>query len=69
MDGDGGSGDAGGGSSMIQQIMERAMLAAVAAQMGLPEDDPSVREVFERESRLMGGGGGDAGGSGGGTTG
>ena len=37
--------------------MERAMLTAVAAQMGLPEEDPSVREVFERESRLIGGGG------------
>lgn len=43
---------------MIRQVMERAMLAAVAAQMGLPEDDPSVRQVLERESRLMGGGGG-----------
>eukprot|EP00752_Nemacystus_decipiens_P018694 g16758.t1 len=47
-------GGGGGGSSIMRQVMERAMLAAVAAQMSLPEDDPSVREVVERESRLMG---------------
>ena len=56
-EGMGGGGDGGSGTSMMRQVMERAMLTAVAAQMGLPEEDPSVREVFERESRLIGGGG------------
>ena len=45
----------------MQRVMERAMLAAIAAQMGLPEGDPHVREVFERESRRMGAGGGGGG--------
>lgn len=53
----GDNGGGGGGGSMLRQVMERAMLAAVAAQMSLPEDHPSVRAVFERESRLMSGGG------------
>lgn len=61
--GGGGGGGGKGGSSTIRQVMERAMLTAVADQMGLSEDDPSVREVFERESRLMGGGGGSGGGA------
>lgn len=30
------------------------MLAAVAAQMGLAEGDPRVREMVDKESRLMG---------------
>lgn len=51
-------GAAGGDTSMIRQAMERAMLAAVAAQMGLPEDDPAVVEVLARESRHMGRAGG-----------
>lgn len=35
--------------------MEGAMLSAIASQMGLPEEDSRVREVFKRESRLMAG--------------
>lgn len=41
----------------MRRVMERAMLSVIAAQMGLAEDDPRVRHVFERESRLMAGGG------------
>lgn len=39
--------------SALRQVMERAMLSAIASQMGLPEGDPRVHEVFDRESRLL----------------
>lgn len=42
---------------MLQQVMERAMLSAIASQMGLSEEDPRVREVFQRESVRMSGAG------------
>lgn len=42
---------------MMRQVIERAMRSAVASQMGLPEGDSRVGDVFEREIRLMGGGG------------
>lgn len=45
----------------MRRVMERAMLAAIASEMGLGETDPRVRKVFDRESRLMGGGGEGAG--------
>ncbi|CAM9512732.1 unnamed protein product [Ectocarpus sp. 12 AP-2014] len=60
-----GAGDAavtaGAGDAGFRRVMERAMLAAIASQLGLAEDNPSVLAVFERESRLMGGGGGGGG--------
>lgn len=45
----------------MRRVLERAMLAAIASQLGLAEDNPSVLAIFERESRLMGGGGGGGG--------
>ncbi|CAN0024786.1 unnamed protein product [Ectocarpus fasciculatus] len=57
-----GAGGAGLGNPAFRRVMERAMLAAIASQLGLAEDNPSVLAVFERESRLMGGGGGGGGG-------
>ena len=44
----------------MRRVMERAMLAAIASEMGLDETDPRVRKVFDRESRLMGGAGAGA---------
>ncbi|CAM9166510.1 unnamed protein product [Sphacelaria rigidula] len=49
-------GGAASGEFSMRVVMERAMLSAIASQMGLPADDSRVREVFQRESRLMGGG-------------
>eukprot|EP00904_Undaria_pinnatifida_P010791 jgi/Undpi1/6842/HiC_scaffold_21.g09318.m1 len=51
----------GGRADTMRRVMERAMLAAIASEMGLGETDPRVRKVFDRESRLMGGGGEGAG--------
>lgn len=46
----------------MRELMEHAMLSAIATKMGLPENDSRVREVFHRESRRMAGGGGATGG-------